>query len=68
MDLLHLRKKHGKLYSEKLGIDVEEEPFKWFLASVLFRARISTTIAKSTYRAYEEAGVTTPERIAGTDL
>jgi hypothetical protein len=60
-------KEHGKLYSQELGIDVKEEPFKWLLASILFGARISTTIAKKTYKAYEEAGLTTPERIARTD-
>lgn len=68
MDFLHLLKKHGKLYSQELGINVEETPFKWFLASILFGARISTTIAKNTYKAYEEARLITPERIAGTDL
>lgn len=55
MDLLRLLKKHGKLYSQELGIDLDEEPSRWFLASILFGARISTTIAKNTYKAYEEA-------------
>jgi len=67
MDLLRLLKKHGKLCSQELGIDVNEEPFRWFLASILFGTRISITIAKNTYKAYEEAGPTTPERIARTD-
>ena len=67
MNLRRLLKEHGKLYSQELGIDVDEEPFKWLLASILFGGRISTTIAKNTYRAYEEAGLTTPERIGRTD-
>lgn len=66
MDPRRLLKAYGMLYSDELGIDVEEEPFKWFLASVLFGARISTTIAKNTYKAYAEARLTTPERIART--
>jgi endonuclease III len=68
MNLRRLLKKHGTLYSQELGIDVEEEPFKWFLASILFGGRISTTIAKNTYKAYEEARLTTPERIAQTNM
>jgi len=65
--LRQLLKKYGKLYSEELGINPENEPFKWFLASILFGARISTTIAKNTYKAYEEAELTTPEKIARAD-
>ncbi len=40
------------LYSEDLEIDLakgsDAELFKWFLASILFGARISETIAKNT--------------------
>lgn len=61
-----LLEEYGRLYSRELGINPENDPFKWFLASILFGARISTTIAKNTYMAYEEAGLTTPEKIAGT--
>ena len=67
MDLHQLLEEYGKLYSEELGINPKNEPFKWFLASILFGARISTTIAKNTYKAYEEAGLTTPEKIAQLD-
>lgn len=67
MDLHQLLEEYGKLYSEELGINPKNEPFKWFLASILFGARISTTIAKNTYKAYEEAGLTTPEKIAQID-
>jgi hypothetical protein len=65
--LLELLKQHGKLFSQELGIDVKKEPFKWFLASILFGARISTTIAKRTYRAYEEAELTSTRKIAAAD-
>lgn len=56
-----------RLYSEELGIaldvDTDPEVFKWFLASVLLGARISETIAKHTYRAFERHHVLTPRRI-----
>ena len=61
-------------YSEELGIDLkggsDAEVFKWFLASVLFGARISETTAKKTYRAFERHGLLAPERIleAGWDF
>ena len=59
------------LYSEDLGIDLSEPAgrFKWFLASILFGARISERIAVNTYRQFEMAGVDTPEAIieAGWD-
>lgn len=61
------------LYSEELGIDLsrhtERECFKWFLASVLFGARIGETIAKNTYRAFERHRLLTPRAIvaAGWD-
>ena len=48
MNLNELLKNYGELYSKELGIDVKKEPFKWFLASILFGARISTGIAKKT--------------------
>lgn len=64
MELERLLAEEGQLFSEELGIDVEREPFKWFLASMLFGARISVDVARRTYRAYEGAGLTSPERIA----
>jgi len=66
--------KKERTYSEELGIELEgaddREVFKWFLASVLFGARISETIAKRTYRAFERHDLLTPERIleAGWDF
>jgi 3-hydroxyacyl-CoA dehydrogenase len=63
MDLEALLEEKGQLFSEELGIDVEHEPFKWFIASVLFGGRIYTDIAKRTYREYETRDLTTPEAI-----
>jgi endonuclease III len=66
--------KKERTYSEELGIGLkgadDREVFKWFLASVLFGARISETIAKRTYRAFERHDLLTPERIleAGWDF
>ena len=58
-------------YSQELGLDLSkpEDRFKWFLASLLFAKRISTEIAKKTYRRFEEEGLTTPEKVlaAGWD-
>jgi hypothetical protein len=62
-----------QLYSEELGITLRQradrEYFKWFLASLLFGARISETIAKNTYLALERHDLLTPESIidAGWD-
>jgi endonuclease III len=62
------------LYSEELGIDLrkksDDEYFKWFLASILFGARISGTIAKNTYRTFARYGLLTPDSIlaAGWDF
>lgn len=59
-----------KSYSEELGINLkskrESEIFKWFLASILFGARIGETIAKQTYRAFERRGILTPKAIQST--
>ncbi len=57
------------LYSEELGIDLakrtDSQLFRWFLASLLFGARISETIARNTYRAFISHGLTSPARIVG---
>lgn len=63
-----------RLYSEELGIDLTQRTdpsyFAWFLASLLFGARISETTAKNTYRALVHHGLTTPSKIvhAGWDF
>jgi len=58
-------------YSQELGLDLktEEDRFKWFLASLLFAKRISSEVAKRTYREFEKEGIITPESIteAGWD-
>ncbi len=65
--------KRSVLYSEELGIELKKkddrEYFKWFLASLLFGARITETIAKNTYRVFVRCGLLTPEKIlqAGWD-
>ncbi len=62
------------LYSEELGIDLAERSdaacFRWFLASLLFGARISETTAKNTFRAFVRHRLTTPSSIirAGWDF
>ena len=66
MEVSELLHRYGLLYSEELGIDVNNEPFKWFIASILFGARISTTIAKNTYKMYSENGLISPEKIAAS--
>jgi endonuclease III len=67
INLYELLTRYGQLYSDELGIDIKKEPFKWFLASILFGARISTSIAEKTYRAYEQAGLTSPSKLALSD-
>lgn len=58
-------------YSEELGLNLSNprDRFKWFLVSLLFAKRISSEIAKKTYRQFEEESLTTPEKIlaAGWD-
>jgi endonuclease III len=59
------------LYAEELKIDLTTPSgrFKWFLASILFGARISERIASNTYREFDDAGIDSPDRIlsAGWD-
>lgn len=58
----------GGTFSRQLGIDVEsrepEELFKWFLAAILFGARISEALASRTFREFEKRRLTTPKRVA----
>lgn len=73
VDITTLIRKHGILYSEALGIDLESrkegELLRWFLASILFGKRISEKIAIKTYNEFVRNGVTTPDKIleAGWD-
>ena len=58
-------------YSQELGLDLNtaEDRFKWFLASFLFAKRISSEVAKRTYRELEKEGIVTAQSImeAGWD-
>ncbi len=58
-------------YAEELGLDLRKKRhrFLWFLASLLFAKRISSSIAKRTFRVLAENGIDTPARIreAGWD-
>jgi endonuclease III len=71
MDKTDCLLKQFPLYSEDLKIDLARPSgrFKWFLASILFGARISERIASNTYRAFDEAGIDSPDKIlsAGWD-
>jgi hypothetical protein len=62
-----LVQKLGARFSRELGINVTAgqsvEIFKWFLASVLFGARISETIAVRTYREFEKQRLLSPKSI-----
>ena len=70
LNLHELVKKTGGRYSTELGINLEKETsqeiFKWFLASMLFGARISTTIAMHTYQAFKKHKVLTPKKMIDT--
>ena len=59
--------KLGRPYHKLLGINLrhakKEEIFKWFVASSLFGARISETIAMKTYKQFEKDGLLSSERI-----
>ena len=62
--------KLGGRFSTALGINLDQgeshEVFKWFLASILYGARISETIANNTYREFENSEVLSPDRILET--
>ncbi len=66
--------KRSVLYSEELGIELakntDRELFKWFVASILFGARISETIAKHTYQTFVLYHLLSPRTIldAGWDF
>jgi endonuclease III len=53
-------------FATELGIDVKagpEERQKWFLAAILYGARISGNLASRTYRVFGDKGIYTPEAI-----
>lgn len=57
----------GGSYARQLGIDLSRaepvEIHKWFLAAILFGARISERLAARTYREFERTGTLSPARI-----
>ncbi len=65
-----LVKKYPGRFSAELGIDLSSghspEIFRWFLASVLFGARISETIVKKTFHEFDTRGIVSPETILHT--
>lgn len=71
--LADIVKTSGGMFSTELGIDLSradrQETEKWFLAAMLFGARISETIAVKTYKVFEDERILTPEKIldAGWD-
>ena len=60
----------GNKFSTDLGIDLEAgdetEVFKWFVASILFGARITEKIAVKTYRTFEREGILSPKAVVET--
>jgi hypothetical protein len=60
----------GGRYATALGIDLSggrpSEAFKWFLASILYGARISQGTAAQTYREFARAQVLSPRAILKT--
>ena len=71
MDKIEVLLANFHLYAEDLGIDLKNPSgrFKWFLASILFGARISEKIAANTYKSFEWYGIDSVEKIiaAGWD-
>lgn len=69
MIIRRLLNTYGGSFSKELGITLEgrdpKELFKWFLASILYGARISASIAKRTYWMIEREA-NTPRRIIET--
>lgn len=62
--------KLGGSYAAKLGINLgaldPAEIYKWFLAAVLYGARIPETIASRTWHEFETSGILTPQRMVDT--
>jgi hypothetical protein len=65
-----LVKSRGGRFASPLGIDLAApdagERFKWFLAAVLYGARISESLATRTWREFAAHGVLAPDRIVET--
>ena len=67
MNLKDILKKHGKKYTDLLGINLTSgkghEIFKWFIASILLGARIGETLALRTYQEFEAEGLLSLDRM-----
>lgn len=64
-----LVRRYGGRYAATLGIDLAAgslERFKWFLAAVLYGARISEPLATRTWREFSARNVLAPQRIIET--
>jgi hypothetical protein len=65
--ILSLLEEYGGSYAVALGIELDrlrpEEVYKWFLAAVLYGARISEKLATRTWHEFEYSGVLTPQHI-----
>jgi endonuclease III len=70
--LATLLQSHGQLFSELLGIDLTglsvAQLFKWFVASLLFGARIRESAAIGTYRELEKRRLLTPRALREADF
>ena len=62
-----LVKKYPGRFSSELGIDLSsgrpQEIFRWFLASILFGARISESIVKKTFHEFDTRAIVSPDTI-----
>lgn len=71
-EMARLLRTHGDLFSAQLGIRLDGldsgELFKWFLASLLFGARIAESVAGRTYRAFADHGLVTAATIARAEF
>jgi hypothetical protein len=58
---------YGGSYSAALGIELDglrpEEVYKWFIAAVLYGARISEKLATRTWHEFERSGALTPQHM-----
>ncbi len=68
-EIKSLMESAGGSFSKGLGIDLHSsrrrDVFRWFLAAILFGARISERIAAKTFQVFDLAGVSSPEKILG---
>lgn len=64
-----LLEEHGTLWSEQMGIKLQDKPsplFRWLCGSLLLSARISQRIAIKAANALAQEGWTTPRKLAAS--